>query len=651
VYQFSLLVTGQRDAKLQAAARKLDKASRAKKSFGIEVLFWDDIKRIYDRHPDAYARHYDDHGRAKRRPNNQPFPPNPYFTGREAMMEDLAARLAAESSEAVITQPQAVHGLGGVGKTQLAVEYAWANRARYDALLWAVADSPTNLLANLAALAADAVLDLPERDATDQSVTVTAVLRWLRDNPRWLLILDSVDSPEAAAAVCKLLSPPLGGHVIVTTRRQTDWPPTVTPVNVDVLSDPAAADFLCGRITGHAPGPRADAEKLAHDLGGLPLALEQAAAYILKNRITFAQYRDRLATQRPEILAAGTHGGTDYKHSVAETWLLSEQQLSPPARALLRLMAFFAPDAMPRAMLAKAGPILRDAIGQDGTSLPPKGELNNHETQAPDADAALVELHEYSLVGLTPESVSCHRLLQAVLRDRMSSDQRRQTALAALLLVGGLAVSDSGDTRTWPVWTPLAPHVQAAATLADESGITDPAAEFMSHLAVYYHARAQHGPAEPLMRRALEIGEKSFGPEHPKVAIRMNNLAALLQATNRLAEAEPLLRRALKIDETSFGPEHPNVAIRLNNLAQLLQATGRLAEAEPLIRRAVVIFAKLREVTGHEHPYAGAVEGNYRGLLVAMGLEEAEVIRRVKRSRRRGDARAGQAKGHRQPSG
>ena len=98
--------------------------------------------------------------------------------------------------------------------------------------------------------------------------------------------------------------------------------------------------------------------------------------------------------------------------------------------------------------------------------------------------------------------------------------------------------------------------------------------------------------AEPLMRRALAIDEKSFGPDHPDVARDLNNLAQLLQATNRLAEAEPLMRRALAIDEKSFGPDHPDVAIDLNNLAQLLQATNRLAEAEPLMRRALAIDEK-----------------------------------------------------------
>ena len=574
-----------------------------------------------------YQRHYDGHGRPRPRPNNLPFPRNPYFTGREDLLAQLSAQLSSsESSAGVITQPHTVSGLGGVGKTQLAVQYAWANVARYDALLWAVADCPASLSANLAALAAADVLDLPERDAPDQSAAVAAVIARLKQDPRWLLILDSVDSPDAAGAVCELLSPPLPGRVIITTRRQTGWPATVAPLSVDVLPVPAAADFLCARITGHDPGPRSDAEALAEDLGGLPLALEQAGAYILKNRITFAEYRKRLAQQRKKLLAQGVPGGTGYKNSVAETWLVTEEQLSPPARALLRLMAFFAPDAMPRAMLAKAGPLLDDLPGPKRTTRSAKTKPGKRKAQPPDADAALAELHEYSLAGLTPESAACHRLLQAVLLDRMSSEQRRTAALAALRLADDFAVPHPHDVRTWSIWTPLAPHVHAAVRLADESGITEPTARLMNDLAGYYFARAQHAQAEPLMRRGLEIAEKSFGPAHPKVAIQLNNLAQLLQATNRLSEAEPIMRRALEIDEKSFGPEHPDVATALNNLAGLLKATNRPAEAKPLMRRALAIDEKS---FGPDHPRVATELNNLAQLLQATNRPaEAEPLMR-----------------------
>src|SRR5271165_2066441 len=147
----------------------------------------------------------------------------------------------------------------------------------------------------------------------------------------------------------------------------------------------------------------------------------------------------------------------------------------------------------------------------------------------------------------------------------------------------------------------------------------------LSNLAQLLQATNRLAEAEPLMRRALEIDEKSYGPQHPRVAIDLNNLADLLKDTNRLREAEPLMRRALAIDEASFGSDHPNVAIDLNNLALLLQATNRLGEAEPLMRRALAIFLAFQRDTGHAHPHRDAAIGNYGSLLAAMGRSEAEI--------------------------
>jgi tetratricopeptide (TPR) repeat protein len=127
------------------------------------------------------------------------------------------------------------------------------------------------------------------------------------------------------------------------------------------------------------------------------------------------------------------------------------------------------------------------------------------------------------------------------------------------------------------------------------------------------------------MRRALSIGENSLGPDHPAVAIRLNNLATLLQDTNRHTEAEPLMRRALSVDEKSFGPEHPEVARDLNNLATLLVTTNRIAEAEPLMRRVLAILLDFTRRTGHEHPHLRDAFDNYARLLLAMGKPGAEI--------------------------
>ena len=151
----------------------------------------------------------------------------------------------------------------------------------------------------------------------------------------------------------------------------------------------------------------------------------------------------------------------------------------------------------------------------------------------------------------------------------------------------------------------------------------------LNNLATLLKATNRLAEAEPLMRRALAIAEASFGPQHPDVAIDLNSLALLLKDTNRLAEAEPLLRRALDIDEAAFGPQHPTVARHLNNLAHLLQATNRLAEAEPLMRRHFEIFVKFTRDTGHPHPHLVAATENYRILLIKMGDSQAQAQEKI----------------------
>ncbi len=192
--------------------------------------------------------------------------------------------------------------------------------------------------------------------------------------------------------------------------------------------------------------------------------------------------------------------------------------------------------------------------------------------------------------------------------------------------MNAIAPYDADDVRTWVVWTPLAAHAEAVSRYAEAAVIAGPTARLMSQLGLFWNARGRFRSAEPLMRRALAIVERSYGPDHPDVAIRLNNLAQLLQATDRLDEAEPLMRQALAIDERSYGPDHPDVAIDLNNLATLLQATDRLDEAEPLMRQALAIDERS---LGTDHPDVATDLNNLAMLLQATDrLDEAEPLYR-----------------------
>ena len=562
--------------------------------------------------------------------HNLPYDPNPFLTGRDAMLEALHTALHTKTA-AAITQPQTVHGLGGVGKTQLAIEYAWKFRVHYDAALWVRASSVTELHANIAALAAR--LNLAEAQATQQEVKVEAVKDWLCGHERWLLILDNADTKDAQTAITKLLPTGLHGHVIVTSRLK-HWPAGFEGLEVSVLPEDAAMKFLLkrARLKGFDPGSEADALLVVQELGCLPLALEQAGAYMRTHSTPCAKYLALFKESRARLLKAPGKGGTDYQLTVATTWLVNEQQLSSVAKAVLQMAAFLAPDDIPRAMFIQGGAVIAEAVlvGRVTPCAPPavpddSGDTRRAEDCPPyppaEIEDALAELGSHSLVELESETFSCHRLVQAALLDRLKAEDRQRWAESALKLVNDFAPAEPGDVRTWPVWNGLRPHAAAIVKEFWGQANTD-AGRLMNELAQLLHSKALYAEAEPLMRRVGSILEKSLGMEHPNVATSLNNLALLLQDTNRLAEAEPLMRRALAIDEQSFGTEHPNVARNLNNLAQLLQDTNRLPEAEPLMRRALKIF---QQSLGLEHPSTKIVEDNYKGLLAALNLNQAQI--------------------------
>jgi len=552
--------------------------------------------------------------------HNLPFSPNPFFTGRETILKDLHQALSTKTA-AALPQPQAVHGLGGVGKTQLAVEYAWRHLQDYHAVLWAGAASPSELQANLARLAE--VLTLPQSDAREQEVKVRAIRNWLQTSDRWLLILDNADTSEAVEAVQSALPVGLNGHVIVTSRR-TNWGVAFGDLEVNVLPIPVATDLLLKRAakSGFNAGTSSNAAAVARELDGLPLALEQAGAYIARHHIGFSDYLELLKGSRKRLLTEGSKGGTGYQMTVATTWLVSEEQLCPLARAILQIAAFLAPDEIPRALFIGNSKTLAEAI----TLLTPENSPSNPEPLERLAiNEALAQLADHSLMELEADTFACHRLLQAVLWDRLPPDARKSWGQVAVRLVNAYAPPEPQDVRTWSVWNQLRPHViKLLSRIGDDANSN--AAKLMNELGLHLDAKALFDEAEPFYRRALDIDEKSVGLEHPQVAVSLTNLAQLLQATNRMAEAEPLMRRALVIDEKSFGPDHPKVAIRLSSLARLLHATKRMAEAEPLMRRALVIDEKH---FGSEHPDVARDLNNLAQLLQATNrMAEAEPLMR-----------------------
>jgi tetratricopeptide (TPR) repeat protein len=543
------------------------------------------------------------------RPRNLPFASlGGLFAGRDEDLADLHTALLGTKGA-----PVALHGLGGIGKTRLAIEYAWSREAVYSALLFVSASDGAALNAGLAGLTAFEILDLPEKEARDDATKITAVLRWLEANPTWLMILDNVDDRAAVAEVAKLMPRLKGGHVVVTARA-ANFPAGVRKLEVSTLDENAAAQFLLDRTDADRSTSKNDtalALDLARELDGLALGLEQAGAHIATDRIGFARYLKLWSESRDRLLGWTDETLTGSERNLATTWATSVARLSPESRRLLERLAFLAPDPVPDSLLDAAVP----------------GEAANA-----DAYEARAGLYAYSLIsGVTAEDGGAagfviHRLVQDFARRAMSDERRAQALREGLEWVNGAFAGDPHDVRSWVVLDPLAPHALAVGHHADAAGIAEPTELLFNQVALLLFAKADYAQAEPLMRRALAIVEKSLGPNHPNVASALNSLAVLLQDTNRLAEAEPLMRRALMIDEASLGPNHSQVGIRLNNLAALLKDINRLAEAEPLMRRALMIG----EVSlGPDHPKVGIRVGNLAGLLEATGhFAEAEPFRR-----------------------
>ncbi len=514
-----------------------------------------------------------------------------------------------------------VHGLGGIGKTRAAIEFAHKYSDEYTALLFVRADSPEGLKTNLGALCSPLVLDLVEKDTAELDAQVAAALQWLKQHPGWLLILDNVDTEKAAQAVENILGQLSGAGQVLITSRLRNWSGSVETLALDVLSETDAASFLLERT---AKGRRKQADdpdralQLAITLGQLALALEQAGAMVETNRLSLAQYQDQWQHQHDQVLTWFDERLMQYPVSVAVTWQTSFAQLTDSARELLHGLAWFAPDPIPERLL--------DITFEDSFSSDSE-EHESTELQITLHDA-LADLEAYSLVTRAADepTFSVHRLVQDVTRFSLQGNDAHQYLTAALQWINGAFVGDPNDVRSWPTLDPLAPHAQTCAKYADQAQIAAPTDRLFNQLGLFLMEKAQYDQAEPLMRRSLAIDETSLGELHPKFALGLNNLAQLLKATNRLSEAEPLMRCALAIDEASLGEHHPNIAKDLNNLALLLQDTNRLFEAELLMRRALAID---EASLGEHHPKVAIRLNNLAQLLQATNrLSEAEPLMR-----------------------
>jgi tetratricopeptide (TPR) repeat protein len=538
---------------------------------------------------------------AERQSQAAPPPPRPFigvppriasFTGRADELDRLDAILMRDKPAAV-TQASvgraAVQGMGGVGKTSLAIEYAHRFRGLYAGVCWCPAETRTGLLSALANLAV--TLGAATAQEADVEKAAKAALRRLAEQrATWLLVYDNVPAPDHIAD----LLPSAGARVLITSRF-SDWTELAHVVALNVLPLEEAIALLQSRTDR---SDAAGAETLAEALGRLPLALDHAAAYCKRTQMRFADY----ATKASSLIDTSPRGA-GYPRSVAATFDLAITEAvaqCPAAEALMAYLALCGPERIPMTLVE--GAVEDEADRMNGLAALAEVSLAKHD---PFEDG-------------TP-AVTVHRLVQAVARARSDANGSGQDAVGRLIarLVAIYPEESYHNPALWPLCAQLTPHLLARrdASLGDAPIFAGWPA-LLHSAGLYFQRRAAYSQAVPLFRDALATREKMLGPEHPDTATTLNNLARLFWVQGDYAGARPLFERAMAIWEKTLGPEHPDTAGSLNYLASLLQAQGDLAGARPLFERALAIKEKTR---GPEHPDTATTLDNLARLFQAQG--------------------------------
>jgi len=560
---------------------------------------------------------------------NIPVDRSPYFTSRDDVLQKLRELLVTDKATAL---KQAVKGLGGTGKTQIALEYAYRYYNTYQAILWAVADSYEMLFESFVRIAE--TLNLPERNEQEQKQAVRAVRRWLGNNTEWLLILDNLEDPNILADFLPLK---YDGHVLITTRAQT-MGICEHSIEVEKMSSEDGALLLLRRakiISLDDPLKKASendqdvAKKVSEEVDGLPLALDQAGAYIAEHRYSLSAYLDLYRVQHVEFLRRRGNAIFGHPASVYVTFELCFERIkqnNQAAAELLRFCAYLHPDT-----------VLEDMIVTGASKLGPLlGPVASYRIQLNDA---IDELLKYSLMrrNIDGKTLNMHRLVQAVILDKMGKQDQQQLAERVVQVIdsayeaaGSNRVNDHERYTIIQITAQYDSHALYCAKLIEQLGIENIDAVFLL-LAAGNSLREQglYKSAKPLLKQAVKLCERIKGPEDSLTAHCITGLALLYEQAGQFDRAEPLYQRALEINERAPEPNYVIIASSLNNLGQFNTHRGNYPLAERFYRQALAMQEKS---LGLEHPDNAIILHNMAVLYLEQGKYDlaAQVDKRAK---------------------
>ncbi|MFI1536336.1 FxSxx-COOH system tetratricopeptide repeat protein [Streptomyces anandii] len=494
-------------------------------------------------------------------------PRNPNFTGRSTLLELLDQRLR-EGTTTVL--PEAIHGMGGVGKTQLAIEYAYRHQSEYDIVWWIPAERPGQI--------GQALVELAQRlglvTTTEANIAGPAVREALREGrpySRWLLIFDNADNPEQV----RHYFPQGGNGTILVTSRNRRWGQVGGSLEVDVFTREESKELL--RRSG-PPLREEEADALAEALGDLPLALEQAAAWRAETGMPASEYLRLFENKRMELLEVAPP--PDYQLPVAAAWNVSLDHLeirSPAALRLLQLCSYFAPDPISRSIFSGLG----------NSSIFPEldAALNDPMRLA----RAIREVNRYSLARIDhrTNSIEMHRLVQLVLNNRMNPEEQTRMRHGAHTLLAAADPRTPSDPTSWPRYAELYSHVIASdAIKSDQPWVR----QLVRNIAEYLYYWGDHDVSLDFSEQAWDAWLTIFGEEDQQTLLMGHWLCFMYWVVGRFDDAARLVADLREVYERTAPTEHPENredALRTLQLeAAVRRVEGRFATGAELDRVA-----------------------------------------------------------------
>jgi hypothetical protein len=557
--------------------------------------------------------HSDDSGRsAARQPQVWGFVPlrNPDFVGRGPLLEKLRERLE-KPGEATAVLPEALHGMGGVGKSQTVVEYIYRHASEYNLVWWVPAEHPTQIAASFVELAKRLGIT-----AGSAETALPAVLEALRNGvpyPRWILIFDNAEHPD----VVRPFLPTGLGHVVVTSRN-SEWIKVARTVEVDLFTRPESMELLRRRGGGEISDE--DADRLAEALGDLPLAVEQAASWRAQTGMPVVEYVRLLEENSAELLEAGAT--SEYERPVAAAWNVPLNRLRTDRRGALELLqvcAFFGPDPISRGLFT------------GGRGAPVPEALAEAFADPIKLNHAIREISKYSLAKIDHRSntLQLHRLVQAVLRDQLDAsqwDNMRHTV--HLMLVTG-DPDDPESSTNWPTYASLLPHaLSSRAVVCRDNWVRT----LVTNLVRYLLSVGDYRGALSLAEAAWTARKASLGEEHLDTLVMGRHYGNALWRVGRVEDARKHNQGVYQLMLETLGEDHDATISMSDALGSDYRARGMVYDERDA---AQTTFERAQRLNGDNDPatlrYANnlaaslRLAGDYRE---ARALDEQTLARR-----------------------